>query len=125
MSLKILVEDYLDEQPLFRERKNKDRGIVNLLINRYGLQHAIQAGYITKDRLVAMVQDFASMDRAWRKSLEDNPRWRGSDYDEKDQLEANAMKNLGYNVKNVGPAEAVAEQSHQPTLLHSYDTLNY
>lgn len=117
MSLKILVEDYLDEQPLFRERKNKDRGIVNLLINRYGLQPAIARGEITKDRIVAMVQDYASMDRAWRKALAENPKWRGKDYDEKDELEAQKMSELGYNTpRNVGPAPA-AEKETQTSLL--------
>ena len=115
MTIQHLVEDYLKEQPLFRERKNKDRGIVNLLINRYGLQLAIESGHISKDRLVAIVQDFASMDRAWRKTLEKDASLRGSDYDEKDQLEAKAMKNLGYPVKDTGPEEPIID--NQPTLI--------
>lgn len=115
MSLKTLVKSYLEEQPLFRERKNKDRGIVNLLINRYGLQHAIERGEITKDRIVSLVQDYATMDRQWRKTLEEYPEMRGNDYDEKDQLEYAKMAELGYNVK---PRESEAvTTSTQPTLL--------
>lgn len=112
MSLKDLVKSYLEEQPLFRERKNKDRGIVNLLVNRYGLQHAIQNGLLTKDRIVAMVQDYASMDRAWRKALEDHPNLRGSDYDEKDELEVKTMTELGYNTSRM--PQAVTIEKHQP-----------
>jgi len=111
-----LVEDYLQDQPLFRERKNKDRGIVNLLINRYGLHHAIERGEITKDRLVALVQDFSTMDRAWRKTLEEKAHLRGSDYDEKDELENKAMHGLGYHVSNAPDTDPVREDK-QPTLL--------
>lgn len=118
MSQKTAVENYLDEQPLFRERKNKDRGIVNLLMNRYGaLKSAIDQGLISKDTLTAIVQDYASMDRAWRKALAENPKWRGKDYDDKDELEAQKMVELGYNTpRNVGPAPA-AEKETQASLL--------
>lgn len=117
MSQKQLVEEYLDEQPLFRERKNKDRGIVNLLINRYGLQPAIARGEITKDRIVAMVQDYASMDRAWRKALAENPKWRGSDYDDKDELEAKVMSALGYNAPHAVGESPATEKETQSSLL--------
>ena len=117
MSLKIQIEEYLDEQPLFRERKNKDRGIVNLLINRYGLHHVIEQGILTKESITAIVQDYASMDRSWRKSLEENEKWRGKDYDDKDELEAKAMVGLGYHPsQNVGPREAVEKERQQPLL---------
>lgn len=116
MTLQHLVQDYLENQPLFRERKNKDRGIVNLLINRYGLQYAIERGEITKERLVALVQDFSSMDRSWRKTLEEKPSLRGSDYDQKDQLEVKAIRGLGYNIGDATPTEATLPDN-QPTLL--------
>ena len=117
MSLKDLVKSYLEEQSLFRERKNKDRVIVNLLINRYGLHHAIDRGEITKDRIVALVQDYASMDRAWRKTLEENPSLRGKDYDEKYELEIRTMAGLGYNVSNMPREVEAVHQPKQPTLL--------
>lgn len=101
MSKKNLVLDYLEDQPKFRERKNKDRGIVNLLINRYGLQQVIENEDITKDQLVMLVQDYASMDRAWRQILEKIPRLRGTDYDEKDELEKKKMEELGYDTSNL------------------------
>ena len=98
MSLKYLVEDYLREEPKFRERKNKDRGIVNLLVNRYGLHPVIQSGLMTKEKITTIVEDYASMDRAWRKCLEENSALRGSDYDDKDELERKKMSELGYAV---------------------------
>src|SRR3990167_8174080 len=98
MSLRNLVQDYLEEQPLFRERKNKDRGIVNLLIHKYGLGYLIESGHITKDMLTTIVQEYASMDRMWRLSLKNQPRLRGSDYNDKEELEYKAQEILGYNV---------------------------
>jgi len=115
MSKKTLVKDYLEQEVLFRERKNKDRGIVNLLIKKYGLQYAIDRGEITKDKIVTLVQDYATMDRSWRQILQKNENLRGSDYDEKDQLESKKMVELGYRQpKNIGPTEIIHPQ---PTLL--------
>lgn len=42
------------------------------------------------------VQDFNSMDRAWRQCLEQNPHLRGKDYGEKESLEKSAQEALGY-----------------------------
>ena len=87
--LKDLVKSYLEEEPLFRERKNKDRGIVHLLIDRYGLN-------LTESRLIALVQDYASMDRMWRQILQQNPELRGSDFKDKEKLEQEKQAELGY-----------------------------
>lgn len=93
MNLKTLVKNYLESQSLFRERKNKDRGIVNLLIDRYELKD------IPKNRLISCVQDYASMDRMWRQILKENPNLRGSDYKDKDELEEKTLSELGYSTK--------------------------
>ena len=99
MSLKSKVLEYLEQEPKFRERKNKDRGLVNLLMKKYsGLEAAITTGIISKDSLIAMVQDYSSMDRSWRQALELDPRLRGSDYDEKETLMSRKMEELGYSV---------------------------
>ena len=92
--------EYLENEPKFRERKNKDRGMVNLLAKRYNaLGNAIKDGLIGKETVIAIIQDYASMDRAWRQALEKNPRLRGADYDQKEELENKKMEELGYNVK--------------------------
>ena len=96
-TLKTKVQKYLENQPLFRERKNKDRGIVNLLIERYKpLSDAIESGMMSKDEVTAIVRDYASMDRSWRQILEHTPELRGSDYDEKTKLESEKLEELGY-----------------------------
>jgi hypothetical protein len=112
MKIKQAILDYLNEQPLFRERKNKDRGMVNLLMKKYGgLKKAIDEGLISKEAVIAIVQDYASMDRAWRQALEQNENLRGKDYDEKDHLEEKKLEELGYRApRDVGSAEAVNQQ---------------
>lgn len=98
MKIKDLVIAYLEKQPLFRERKNKDQGIVNILIGRHTkLGDAIRTGVITKGFVVEMVQEYASMDRAWRQALEHDPNLRGSDYDDKVRLEQKKEIELGYS----------------------------
>lgn len=93
------VVAYLELEPLFRERKNKDRGIVNILMGKYqSLFRLIERGDLTKEEVVAIVQDYGSMDRSWRKALEEREDLRGKDYDEKDELERRKMAELGYNV---------------------------
>lgn len=99
MSLKDQVLSYLEREPKFRERSNKDRGLVNLLMKKYGgLEAAITSGVITKDSLIAVVQDYTSMDRSWRQALELNPELRGSDYADKDELMVKKVEELGYTM---------------------------
>lgn len=91
MTIKGLVENFLETTPKFRERKHKDAGIVHLLLLRNdGLMPS------TKTALAGFVKDYASADRAWRQALEHNPRLRGSDYADKIQLESKKRKELGY-----------------------------
>ena len=97
MTLKTLVHDYLEKQPLFRERKNKDMGIVNILMRRhYKLDEAIRTGVLSKGNVREIVQEYASMDRAWRQALEHDPTLRGADYGDKDRLEQEHELALGY-----------------------------
>ena len=91
MSMSSTVEKYLQNEPKFRERKNKDRGIVILLILRYPTLRNMG-----KNTLTAVMQDYASMDRAWRKLLQENEYLRGKDYNEKEVLEQKKQIELGY-----------------------------
>jgi len=98
MKIKDHITQYLKEQPKARERAHKDRAIVNLLIVRYpSLGVAIQSGVMSKNLVIALVQDYASYDRAWRQALEQNPQLRGKDYHEKDRLEQEKQIELGYS----------------------------
>ena len=97
MKTKDLVTKYLDEQPLFRERRNKDRGIVNILISRhYKLGEVIRTGVISKEFVTEMMQEYASMDRYWRLTLKGRPDLRGKDYEDKHVLEQDREIDLGY-----------------------------
>lgn len=117
MSLKELVQSLLEEKPPFRERINKDKGIASLLIRKHGLEPFITRGEMTRDRLASILQDYGSMDRAWRQILEKNTKLRGTDYDEKDELEAKKMAELGYNVpRNIGEA-IIMKSQETPKLL--------
>lgn len=99
MALKEQVENYLKEQPRFRERKDKDMGIVNLLMRRHHkLGDAVAKGVFDKSFIVMLVQEYASMDRAWRQALERNEELRGKDYDDKHDLEHKKQRELGYRV---------------------------
>ncbi len=97
--LRDAIEKYLIAQPKARERVNKDRAVVNVLLSTHiNIYMLIQRGEVTKDELVAFVQDYNSMDRAWRKVLEERPELRGSDYESKDELEKEVQRSLGYSV---------------------------
>lgn len=97
MSLKNLVENYLEKQPLFRERRNKDVGIVNILIGRhYKLGEAIRDGLLSKGQVTEIMQEYATMDRSWRQALEQHEGLRGKDYDDKAKLEQEKQVQLGY-----------------------------
>lgn len=102
-SLEIII-DYLKSEPRFRERKNKDRGMVNILIKKHGIQHIIDNKLLTKEKIVDIVQDYAVLDRCWRKALSEDESLRGSDYGEKQKLEDMKKVELGYNVSNNHPS---------------------
>lgn len=99
--LRASIEKYLEEEPKARERSNKDHAIVNVLLSDakfIPLQILVKREEITRDQLTRFVQDYNSMDRAWRKILEERPELRGSDYENKDELEAETQAELGYPV---------------------------
>lgn len=97
MAAKDQVIDYLKDEPKFRERANKDKGIANLLLRKYPLlKKAIELDMFSRDTLIALMQDYATMDRAWRQALEHDPTLRGSDYEEKVRLEQEKQIELGY-----------------------------
>ena len=97
--LRASIEKYLEEEPKARERSNKDRAIVNVLLTDakyFPLQVLVKEGKIDRSLLTRFVQDNNSMDRAWRKILEERPELRGSDYEEKAEKEHDTRLNLGY-----------------------------
>ncbi len=88
------VYDYLVEETLFRERKNKNRGFANMMIKKYrGTADGI---ILSKNSLIELITEVASYDRSWRQILEHHPELRGSDYGDKDMLEQEKQLELGY-----------------------------
>ena len=92
MTLTQELEIYLRDEPRARERSNKDIVFVNLLRYKLGLID------IDKKKLVDLVKLSRTLDRCWRKLLEENPAYRGNDYNQKDILEQKKELELGYEV---------------------------
>ncbi len=86
--------NYLKTEPRARERKNKNRAIGNIITKKY--LSNINPDRIEKGAIEDMVGEILSMDRQWRKILEENPDLRGSDYKDKDRLEEEKQLELGY-----------------------------
>lgn len=86
------LEQYLTEEPKARERCNKDRAIVNILVYKHGLVD------IDRVKLTNFVKDYASLDREWRRLLAEKPALRGTDYDDGKKLEQEYILNAGYEV---------------------------
>lgn len=85
------IKKDLTGHPALRERKNKNRYIAIKLERKYHTGLSTEA-------LVNIIIDSSSMDRAWRKVLQDNPELRGTDYGDKDELEEKKVLELGYNL---------------------------
>lgn len=83
------VLTYLKQEPRFRQRSAKWRGIADLLIKKYNLD-------IDRRKLADVIADGSTADRSWRMALKENKDLRGTDYNDKDVLEEQAQINLGY-----------------------------
>lgn len=83
------VITYLKNEPRFRERSAKWRGIADLLIKKYNLD-------IDRRKLADVIADGSSADRAWRDALLHNKNLRGTDYNDKEELEHKKQVELGY-----------------------------
>lgn len=86
-----IVKNYLRIEPKARERYMHQRGMVNILLNKYP-----ELKQISKDKLVRFCHEFESYCRIWRKVLSENPELRGEDYYTKDVVEQLKLTELGY-----------------------------
>lgn len=84
------LKEYLIKEPRARLRRNKNRAIGNIIIKKYAFKEC------EKEMMADMVGEILSMDRQWRKILEENPDLRGSDYAQKTELEIKKQEELGY-----------------------------
>jgi len=81
MNLNDEVTKYFKEEPLFRKKKNKTRGIVNVLIRLHpALKKQVIERNLTKDLLVQIFDEYILISRIWNglmKSMErENARAR-------------------------------------------------
>ena len=82
------LHQYLIDNPQARERCNKDRAIVNILLKRYDL--------VDIKEIVRFAREHNSMDREWRDILLKNKELRGIDYALKKKLVTAKLKELDY-----------------------------
>lgn len=87
------VLTYLKEDPRFRERSAKNKGIANLVMKKYGIE-------IPKDKRDDIISDILSADRAWRMNLKENPELQGTDYKQGEILEQQWELRHGYEPMN-------------------------
>jgi len=85
-----IMKSYLEKEPRARERANKNRSIRNVLLGVSPDPHI----KIHKDDFPKIVQDILTYDRLWRDILKQFPELRGSDYGDKDSLEAETLKSI-------------------------------
>ena len=85
------LKDLLEAQPRARERKNKNEAIAFLIIKNHSLD-------LDRALVEKIVKEANTLDREWRKILEETPELRGSDYDEKPKLVKKKLDELGYTV---------------------------
>ena len=88
-----MLQKLIEENPKFRERKNKYKATAHLLLDRYPTLK-----FMSDSMIEDVVFDAIKADREWRKILQDNPDLRGSDYSDKDELEERAREELGYSI---------------------------
>ena len=83
------VLNYLKEDVRFRERTNKNSGIANLIMKKYGI-------IIPKEKRNDIIGDILTADRSWRDILSDHKELQGQDYSEGAKIEQDWLKTNGY-----------------------------
>lgn len=86
------VKILLENEPKGRERKYKNKAVAYLIRKKY--QQMFQ---IDNDLVADILAEAYTLDRAWRQVVSENEHLRGSDYEDKEILEQEAMLELGYN----------------------------
>ena len=84
------VKNYLEREPKARERHNRSRAIVNLLLEDYPDFMPL------KDKLISAIHSADSYDRLFRKVQSECPELQGEDYSTKKIVEQRKQIELGY-----------------------------
>lgn len=90
------VYEYLQLDPRFRERINKNKGIANLLYKQFPSFLEPFNSKEGRERLIEVVIAYSSMNRWWARLLQDHEDLRGKDYNDKYILREEKKKELGY-----------------------------
>lgn len=85
------ILEYLKEDSRFRERRNKNKGIANMLKEKYSV-----LSEVNREIVLDIIGDCINWERQWRDILLKNESLRGSDYNQKEILEQTKMLELGY-----------------------------
>lgn len=93
MKLEDQVKSKLVQHPQYRERHKKVEFMARWLHNKY----PTILGSVEKLKTIEdMVDEVISVERYWRKVLQENPELRGSDYQDKARVEQKVQIGLGY-----------------------------
>ena len=102
--LKTILEDH----PQARERKHRYHVIRKVMVERHPM-----LGEISKETMLQICRDMVKLDRDLRKVQQDNPHLRGTDYQDKHELEAIKRQELGYGNQRKKEREYLGKQTKQ------------
>lgn len=100
MNQREIIKQYLEREPLARERANKNRAIGNILAEKYGTGFidGIAELSLDKNTMSDFMSDVLNYDRYWRLVTAEYPHLRGKDWETKDIVEQKAQVELGYEI---------------------------
>ena len=101
--IKQKLEGYLD----FRERKHRGKYLAILALRECKIEEMGEMGDMSHEQLSNVCVAYGSLERMWRAVLADYKELRGSDYDEKTELEQKKMQSLGYEPTNKEVLKAI------------------
>lgn len=86
------IKDKLEADSDFRERRWRDKYLVDLILEKHGKYGM----FVDINFLPDFAKDYTSYERIWRQVLAENEDLRGDDYGDKEVLEQKEMLKLGY-----------------------------
>jgi hypothetical protein len=89
------IKHILEFYPQYRERKNKNELIAKMLIKSRS-EGGTELSRVTYKVLEDLIVEAGSLDRIWRQVLQRNPKYRGSDYEDRKKLVKEKQFELGY-----------------------------
>lgn len=91
MTANEVMMSFLENNKWARLRKNKNKALAVLARKKHPID-------IETNLLSEIIVESTTLDREWRKIMSDIPAMRGADWEDKDELEEEKKRELGYNV---------------------------